>query len=91
MYQVETTPTFDEEIKKLDPHIAERIIEKIQQLAEHPELLRHSMKYLPKDLSGLQKYRIGDWRVLLWVDHQKEDIVLYGVEHRSRVYKRFRK
>lgn len=31
------------------------------------------MKYLPKDLEGLQKYRIGDWRILFWVDHKKKE------------------
>jgi mRNA-degrading endonuclease RelE of RelBE toxin-antitoxin system len=39
-------------------------------------------------LQGLQKYRIGDWRVLFWVDHQRQAITLYTVEHRSRIYKR---
>lgn len=90
MYSIRTTPTFDDDIKKLDRPIAQRIIEKVEQLAQNPILLRYSLKYLPKDLQGLQKYRIGDWRVLFWADHQKKEITLYGVEHRSTVYKRFR-
>lgn len=65
MYKIETTLTFDKDIKKLDSQVAKRIIRKIESLAENPKLLRYSVKYLPKDLDGLQKYRIGDWRVLL--------------------------
>lgn len=91
MYQISTTPTFDKDIKKLDRHVAKRVIEKIEYLATHPELLRSPMRYLPKHLEDLQKYRVGDWRVLLWVDHQKKKITLYGVEHRGRAYKKFKK
>jgi mRNA-degrading endonuclease RelE of RelBE toxin-antitoxin system len=91
MYQIRTTPTFDKDIKRLDRQIAKRIIQKIEYLANHPELLRFPIKYLPKELEGLQKYRIGDWRVYLWVDHTKKEITLYGVEHRGRAYKSFKK
>lgn len=45
-----------------------------------------SSKNPPKDLKGLQKYRIGDYRILLWVDHDKRVITIYGVEHRRSVY-----
>ncbi|MBI2644196.1 MAG: type II toxin-antitoxin system RelE/ParE family toxin [Candidatus Wildermuthbacteria bacterium] len=91
MYRIRTTLTFDAYIKKLDRPIAKRIIDKVEQLADSPKLLRHTLKYLPQDLANLQKYRVGDWRVLFWVDHSRKEITLYGVEHRSRVYKRFRK
>jgi mRNA-degrading endonuclease RelE of RelBE toxin-antitoxin system len=46
-----------------------------------------AFKRLPDDLQGLQKYRIGDCRVLFWVDHARHVITLYTVEHRSRIYK----
>jgi len=48
MYQIKTTPTFDKDIKKLDRQTAKRIIQKIEYLANHPELLRFHIKYLPK-------------------------------------------
>ena len=91
MYRIKTTPTFDKDIKKLDRQIAKRIIQKIEYLAKAPELLRFPIKYLPKHLEGLQKYRVGDWRVYFWVDHKKKEIILYGVEHRGVAYKRFKK
>jgi len=34
----------------------------------------------------LHKYRVGDYRVLLWVDPDAEVLTLYGVRHRSEVY-----
>lgn len=68
------------------PPVAARIIEKIEWLAEHPELLKHPLKNMPRDLKGLQKYKVGDHRVLFWVDHNHKAITLYGVEHRRTVY-----
>jgi mRNA-degrading endonuclease RelE of RelBE toxin-antitoxin system len=91
MYEIRTTLAFETDLKKLDPSVAKRIIKKIETLAKKPELLRHYLKYMPEDLANLQKYRVGDWRVLFWVDHQKKQITLYGLEHRSKAYKRFKK
>ena len=87
-YRVETTPTFDRAFKRLDSPTARQVTSKLKWLSVHPEILHQPMRYLPADLQGLQKYRIGDWRVLFWVEHTKELITLYTVEHRSQVYKR---
>jgi mRNA-degrading endonuclease RelE of RelBE toxin-antitoxin system len=43
---------------------------------------------MPPDLKGLQKYRIGDYRVLFWVDHSARLVTLYAVAHRSAIYKK---
>ncbi|GMT47464.1 MAG: translation repressor RelE [bacterium] len=87
MYRVETTPDFDRDIKRLDREIALRIIKKLDWLSQHPEVLKFPLKNSPKDIKGIQKYRVGDYRILLWVDHKKQVITLYGVEHRRSVYK----
>lgn len=89
MYRIKTTSTFDRDIKKLDHQIAKRIIAKIELLAINPQKLTAFVKHLPKDLRGLRKYRIGDWRILFWLDHKRREIVLYGVDHRRSVYKKF--
>jgi mRNA-degrading endonuclease RelE of RelBE toxin-antitoxin system len=60
MCKIKPTPTFDKDIKRLDRKIAKRIIQKIEYLTNHPKLLRFPIKYLPKELESLQKYRIGD-------------------------------
>ena len=90
MYALETTPQFDTDIESLDLAIALRILKKIKWLRQNPEVLRFGLKHMPKDLRGLQKYQIGDYRVLLWVDHSMQTITLYGVEHRRSVYRRLK-
>lgn len=87
MYQIKTTPDFDKDLKNLDRSIAARIIKKLEWLSQHPEVLKFPLKNLPEDLKGLQKYRIGDYRILLFVDNNRQEINLYGVEHRRSVYK----
>lgn len=87
-YRLQSTPTFDRDFKRLDPSTAHPIAGKFRWLSEHPEALHHALRHVPRDLQGLQKYRIGDWRVLFWVDHTAHVITLYAVEHRSRIYKR---
>ncbi|MBU0496152.1 MAG: type II toxin-antitoxin system RelE/ParE family toxin [Chloroflexi bacterium] len=86
MYRVETTSEFDEDLGCLDRAIAQRIIRKIEWLAEHPGILRAPLRHLPENLKGLHKYRVGDYRVLLWVDHEAKVLTLYGVRHRREIY-----
>ena len=87
MYRLETTPEFDKDFKKLDSEAALRILKKIEWLSKNPEVLKSPLKNPPKDLKGLQKYRIGDYRILLWINRNKQIITLYGVEHRRSIYK----
>jgi len=86
VYRIETTPEFDEDLGDLDRQTAERVIRKVEWLAQHPEALQFALRHLPEGLKGLHKYRVGDYRVLLWVDHDTEVLTLYGVRHRSEVY-----
>jgi len=87
VYRVETTPQFDEDLEKLDRTVVSRVISKIEWLSEHPEVLGSPLKYVPSDLKGLHKYRIGDYRLLLLVNHKEQVLTLYGIEHRRSIYK----
>ncbi len=86
-YSLRPLPTFEKSLSKFDDNIAQRVIEKLDRLAENPALIPRPMGGLPKDLAGLHKTRVGDWRVFFWVDHDKKEIILYFVEHRDEIYK----
>jgi mRNA-degrading endonuclease RelE of RelBE toxin-antitoxin system len=47
------------------------------------------MKYMPRDLVGLRKYRVGDHRMFFWVNPPRRLITLYCVEHRRSAYRDF--
>ena len=87
MYRIETTPHFDSDLRRLDHTTAARIVEAIEWLADHPEALRFPLRHLPRDLRGLHKYRVGDYRVLLWVNHSEQTLTLYGAAHRRSIYR----
>lgn len=85
MYKVVYTSTFERSIKKLDKATAKRIINKISEATQNPHNIK-PLKYSPKDMPNLCKLRIGDWRILFWIDHKEKTITLYVVEHRSKIY-----
>ncbi len=86
-YTVLATPEFERDYRKLPPEVAARVNEKIDSLAEHPEEMRFPLKHLPESLKGLHKHRVGDYRLLFWPDHEKQEIVLYAVAHRRDIYR----
>ncbi len=88
-FRLETTPSFERDFKRLDPPIRQRILDRLYWLADHPDQIGAPMKHLPADLKGLHKLRVGDHRVLFWVNHNEQTITLYGVDHRRSVYGRF--
>jgi mRNA interferase RelE/StbE len=90
VYTLETTPQFDADIEALDPPIALRVLKKLKWLSQNPQALRFGLKHMPNDLRDLQKYRIGDYRILFWVDRTSQKITLYGVEHRRDIYRRLK-
>lgn len=86
-YRLTTTPTFERAFKNLDVSVCKRVAKKLKRLAAHPDLLCERLRNPPPALEGLFKYRVGDYRVLFWVDHAQRLITLYTVKHRSVVYK----
>ena len=86
-YKVETTPRFERDFNKLDRLVAARIMKKIDHLAAHPELVTQPLRNLPPDLAGIHKCRVGDYRILLWIDHPAHVLTLFAVAHRREIYR----
>ena len=69
------------QMERLDRSIAKRIYEKVDQLQQDPEryvekLVRHPYYRL----------RVGDYRVILDIQHDLVRILILRVGHRSNVY-----
>jgi len=74
------------DLKRLDNSVIRRIVKKISWFADNfknitPELLS-------KEIKGLLKFRVGDWRVLYTLED--DTIVIQFVDHRSKIYKRIK-
>jgi mRNA interferase RelE/StbE len=87
-YQVEIGPQAQAQFDRLDSAIAASIERKIVWLALHAsDVLHRRLVGMPPDLEGLCKLRVGDYRVLYRIYHEKRLIRIYRVQHRSEVYR----
>lgn len=85
MYKVEFTLRAEEDLSRIDRTIAKRIADKI-------EWLRQNIEYIIKEplageFKGTYKLRVGDWRIIYSVEQSLQEITIYAIEHRSKVYK----
>lgn len=87
-YQVATTACFDKEFKKLDKYtqrILKAWIENNLVACENP---RAHGKELSTDLSGLWRYRIGDYRIICDIQDEKLVILALTVGYRREIYQK---
>jgi len=73
------------QLEKLDKAIALRILDYLDALSELEDI-RSCGKGLTGNLSGLWRYRIGDYRIIC--DIYDEEVIVYVVEigHRRSIY-----
>jgi mRNA interferase RelE/StbE len=83
-YIVEFDPEAIEDLETLAPKIRERIIRKINWLAQNFDQIQPQA--LTGDLSGFFKLRVGDYRVLYDFSNEDKLIAIVRVRHRSDVY-----
>lgn len=84
--KVVLTETFKKQLKKLDAAISKRVLDYLEQI----ELLnnpRSRGKALTSNLSGLWRYRVGDYRILCRIRDDKLIITVIEIGHRSTVYR----
>ena len=87
-YRVETTTSFDREFKKLNRYTQKMIkawIEKNLVGCTDPRI--HG-KGLTSNRSGQWRYRIGDYRLICFIEDDKLIILALSIGHRSDIYKR---
>lgn len=89
-YRVEIGPQADIQLEGLDAAIGASVERKIQWLSENAGTVIHRrLVGMPKDLVGLCKLRLGDYRILYWIYPEKKLIRIYRIQHRSEVYRDF--
>ncbi len=78
----------EKDLSKLDKPIAKRITRFLREkvsLADNP---RQRGKSLTGNLSGLWRYRIGDYRVIAEIQDDKLVVLAVKIGHRSNVYEK---
>ena len=71
-------------LENLEPHIAERVMDKLDEATEwtshHLDTLKNSEYY---------KLRIGDYRAIIDWDKENDTLLVIAVGHRKTVYDRY--
>ena len=88
-YRVAVLPSAEADLEKLDPQVRRRILRRIVWLGENAaQAIHHQLTSLPDELAGLCRLRVGDYRILYWLDRPQERLKVYRIQHRSEVYRR---
>jgi mRNA interferase RelE/StbE len=89
-YRIVVLPSAEADLEGLDPEVRRRILRRILWLGESAaRMIHHPLANMPDDLSGLCRFRVGDYRILYWVYREQGELKLYRIRHRSDVYRRF--
>ena len=85
MYKLDFTDEGKATFASLDKDIAQRILNKLKWFLQNID----AVNFMPLEgnLSGLCKLRVGDWRVIYEVDHNRKIITIHKAGHRKEIYK----
>ena len=85
-YDSEFTPIFLKLLNKLDEPIKGRILRVIEEVLRDPR--RGSQLVFAKQVCF--KWRVEDYRMIYTINERSRTVVFVVVDHRSRIYKRYR-
>lgn len=71
-------------LKKLEKHIAKRIIDRIDRILGNNPVPHDAKAIVGKH--GVFRIRIGNYRALYRINYQNKKILIFKVDKRSRVY-----
>ena len=85
-YHVEVSEAVRKTLRKMDPGVRTMIVKWLRKNLEGCSNARVHGKALTGNLSGLWRYRIGNYRVI--ADIQDEKLVIFALEvgHRREIY-----
>jgi len=75
------------EIKKLDARARRNIVRFLREKIATEDDPRRFGDPLRKELKGLWKYRIGDYRIICSIEDKRVVVLVVRVGHRSYVYR----
>jgi mRNA interferase RelE/StbE len=81
-WSVEWSKGAQKDLRRLDASVAQRVIQAVTRLAETGE---GDVKKL-KDMGGLMRLRVGDWRVFFRFDTEQQLILALEVVNRRDAY-----
>ncbi|MBP7686365.1 MAG: type II toxin-antitoxin system RelE/ParE family toxin [Thermoflexales bacterium] len=85
-YRVRVLDAAVDDLSRLDKLVGRRIVTRLNWLAANLASLRPEA--LTGDLTGLYKFRVGDYRILYELLEDERTIVVHQIGHRREVYRK---
>lgn len=79
--------TARKQLKKIGRQAQREILGYLDERITSPESPRRFGKALKADLSGLWRYRVGDYRILCQIQDHQLVVLVVAVGHRREVYR----
>lgn len=87
-WTVEISAFAQKQLGKLDKPVAERILDWLNDRIEGCKNPRHFGESLKGELSGLWRYRIGDFRVICDIQEKRLVVLALSVGYRRDIYRK---
>lgn len=87
-WKVEFERDAQKELDKLDKPISRRILKFLHQRVAKLDDPRQIGERLAGTLSDFWKYRVGDYRIICTLKHNRLVVVVLRIGHRREIYKR---
>lgn len=85
-WTVEFTDKARRQLRKLSPDVQKRLLNFLRSRVEQGDDPRSLSSSLSGDLSGLCRFRVGDYRLICRLDGERLVVLVLSVGHRRLVY-----
>jgi mRNA interferase RelE/StbE len=82
-YNIKYTPAAVKQLSKLDKPVAKSILDYMKSIADNPTKFG---KPLRKEYKGYWRHRVGDYRVISYIQDDILTVLVVRVGHRKDVY-----
>jgi len=87
-WRIEFDPAAIKELERLDKTVERRIVRFLRERVANLDDPRQMGGSLQGTRSGLWRYRVGDYRIICSLEHDRLVVLVLQVGHRRDVYKR---
>ncbi len=83
-YKLYWKESVDKDLRRIPPAIIHRLVKEAESLPADPAPV-NSIKL--KDTENTYRLRVGDYRIIYYVDHTEKEIVISRIRHRKDAYR----
>ncbi len=87
-WTVEISGFAEKQLRKLDRPVQQRLLDWLDDRIEGCKNPRHFGEPLRGNLTGLWRYRVGDFRIICEIQEQRLVVLALAIGHRRQIYLR---